>query len=65
MTFSSYWSKKLSSNPHLKVPDTQLRITVESLRSELKKAYDLGRKDEAEAKDNSLGLGDIHNIFGG
>lgn len=66
--FDKYWAELCEKNPGLKVPDLRLSMTVESLQSQIKRAYESGVRDQkkltdalAKMKDR---LGGSSSIFG-
>lgn len=45
MTFNTFWYNKLKANPLLNEKNTVMRISAESFRKELEKAYHAGEKE--------------------
>ena len=45
MTFNTFWYNKLEANPLLKEKNTVMKISAESFRKELEKAFRAGEKE--------------------
>ena len=65
MTFSSYWQKLLRINQQMSDDESQkMTITVGSFKKSLKRAYDVGRKDESESRKPESMFDSLDSIFG-